>query len=100
MRSTNRAYLFAGLSVLLWSTVATSFKIGLRELDHMQLIFYASTTSVVVLFAIILIQGKLKLAIRAGPALYSGQPNGPAQHRERPPGSTRATVAHNPVKGR
>ncbi len=61
MRLTDKAYLYAGLSVILWSTVATSFKIGLRELDFMQLIFYASATAVVVLFVIILLQGKLKL---------------------------------------
>ena len=46
------------------------------------------------------IRAKLRPPIGPTPALYSGQPNGPAQHRERPPGSTRATVAHDPVNGR
>jgi len=73
MKSTNRAYLFAGLSVLLWSTVATAFKIGLNELDHIQLIFFASATSVVVLFAILTFQGKTKQIVSqsSGQWLYS-----------------------------
>ena len=73
MKSIDKAYLYAGLSVLLWSAVATSFKIGLRELDYIQLIFYASVTSVVVLFLILVIQGKTKLlrAQSSGQWLYS-----------------------------
>lgn len=73
MKLTNRAYLFAGLSVLLWSTVATSFKLGLRELDHIQLIFFASATSVIVLFVILVLQGKTSLLKTQSPGqwLYS-----------------------------
>jgi drug/metabolite transporter (DMT)-like permease len=63
MNSTNRSYFFAGLAVLLWSTVATSFKLGLSELDFIQLIFFASATSVVVLFTILAIQGKVRLLL-------------------------------------
>lgn len=61
MNPTDKSYLYAGLAVLLWSTVATSFKLGLSELDFIQLIFYASATSVVVLFIILLLQNKVKL---------------------------------------
>jgi len=64
MNSTNKAYLFAGLAVFFWSTVATAFKIALRELDFMQLIFYASATTVAVLLAILLIQNKTRLLLR------------------------------------
>ena len=73
MNSTNKSYFFAGISVLLWSTVATSFKIGLRELDFIQLIFYASAVAVVILFGIILMQGKIQLLYRqsAGQLFYS-----------------------------
>lgn len=56
-----KAYLFAGLAVFLWATVATAFKIALREYDFIQLIFYASIVTVVVLFLFLLIQGKLHL---------------------------------------
>jgi drug/metabolite transporter (DMT)-like permease len=64
MKSIDKAYLYAGLSVLFWSTVATSFKIGLRELDHIQLIFFASATSVVVLYTLLLLQGKTRLLLQ------------------------------------
>ncbi len=64
MNSTNKAYVYAGLAVFFWSTVATAFKIALRELDFIQLIFYASATTVAVLLAILLIQNKTKLLFR------------------------------------
>jgi drug/metabolite transporter (DMT)-like permease len=58
MRSTDKAYLYAGLAVLFWSTVATAFKIALRGLDFIQLIFFASAVTVVILMILILAQGK------------------------------------------
>lgn len=58
MNSSKRAYIFAGLAVLFWSTVATSFKLALREYDFIQLIFYASVVTVVLLFAVLVVQGK------------------------------------------
>jgi drug/metabolite transporter (DMT)-like permease len=61
MNSIKRAYLFAGLAVFFWSTVATAFKIALREFDYIQLIFFSSAVTILVLFAILLFQGKLKL---------------------------------------
>ncbi|SHF55408.1 Permease of the drug/metabolite transporter (DMT) superfamily [Mariniphaga anaerophila] len=64
MKSIEKSYLYAGLSVLLWSTVATSFKLGLSELDFIQLIFYASATSVIILFFILVIQKKTKLLMQ------------------------------------
>ncbi|MFV0589766.1 MAG: DMT family transporter [Draconibacterium sp.] len=56
-----KAYLFAGLSVLFWSTVATSFKLALREYDFIQLIFYASVVTVILLFFVLLAQRKTHL---------------------------------------
>ncbi len=64
MNSSDKAYFYAGLSVLFWSTVATSFKIALRELDPVQLIFYASAVTLVILFLFLLIQGKINLLFR------------------------------------
>ena len=59
MNSNRKAYFFAGLSVLFWSTVATSFKLALREYDFIQLIFYASIVTVVLLFIFLLFQRKI-----------------------------------------
>lgn len=47
------AYLLGGATVLLWSTVASAFKLSLRFVDPLQLLLYANATSVVVLSAIL-----------------------------------------------
>ena len=61
MNSNKKAYFFAGLAVIFWSTVATAFKIALREYDFIQLIFYVSGVTVVLLFFVLLFQKKLHL---------------------------------------
>jgi drug/metabolite transporter (DMT)-like permease len=60
MSSNKKAYLFAGLAVFFWSTVATAFKIALREYDFIQLIFYASGVTVVLLFLVLVFQKKTR----------------------------------------
>jgi len=71
MKSNNKAYLFAGLAVLFWSTVATSFKVALREYDFIQLIFYVSGVSVVLLFFVLLFQKKLDLVFKQTPKQWT-----------------------------
>ncbi len=44
------SYLYAFAAVLLWSTVATAFKLTLEGLNYAQLLFYASLSSTIVLF--------------------------------------------------
>ncbi len=56
-----QAYKYALLSVFLWSTVATAFKFSLKCLSPESLVLYASISSLLVLFIIILIQKKLNL---------------------------------------
>jgi drug/metabolite transporter (DMT)-like permease len=46
-------------AVLLWSTVATAFKVALRYVDHVQLLVWSATTSLVVLLGVTAAQGKL-----------------------------------------
>jgi len=57
MTQQNRAYMYAGATVLLWSTVATGFKIALRELDHIQVLFIASIVSMLSLLVVLFLQG-------------------------------------------
>lgn len=64
MNSNKKATIFAGLAVLFWSTVATAFKIALLEFDFIQLIFYASGVTVVLLFCVLLFQQKVHLILR------------------------------------
>lgn len=56
-----RAVIFALITVLFWSTVATAFKIGLRELYPAQLIFVGSIVTVLILSVIIVFTKKVKL---------------------------------------
>jgi drug/metabolite transporter (DMT)-like permease len=47
-KNQSRAYLFALLTVLSWSTVATAFKIALRELNYIQVLLIANVVSLTV----------------------------------------------------
>lgn len=62
MRLQRKAYFYALSAVLLWSTVASAFKLTLRYVDPVQLLFYSSLVSTVVLGAILALQRKLALA--------------------------------------
>ena len=61
MRNQAKAYLYALTSVFLWSTVASAFKISLRYLSPVELLFYAALVSCGVLLIILAIQNKLHL---------------------------------------
>jgi len=56
-----RAILFGLAAVACWSTVATAFKLSLRHLDPLQLLFLAHAASVIVLLGVVTTQGKLPL---------------------------------------
>lgn len=60
MKQQSKATLYALLSVILWSTVATAFKLGLQQLSPLYLILSASAVSLIVFFIVILIQGKIR----------------------------------------
>jgi drug/metabolite transporter (DMT)-like permease len=59
MESQTKAYLYAGATVLLWSTVASAFKLTLGHLSFIELLLGASIVSTTALFLILLAQGKL-----------------------------------------
>ena len=61
MTKQKEAYLYALATVLLWSTVASAFKISLRYLDVLPLLFYSAIVSTVVLFCCLLFQKKVSL---------------------------------------
>jgi len=61
MSQRRRAYSFALTVVLLWSTAGSAFKLSLRYVDVLQLLFCASIVSVAVLFLILLLQRKIRL---------------------------------------
>jgi drug/metabolite transporter (DMT)-like permease len=61
MERQKQAYLYAITAVLLWSTVASVFKVSLRYLDFLHLLFFSSIASAMILFLVLLVQNKLSL---------------------------------------
>ena len=61
MKDQQKAYTYAVIVILIWSTVASAFKITLRYLNYTQLLFYASAVSTLTLFIVLLLQRKLRL---------------------------------------
>ena len=59
MKNQQKAYLFGIATVLLWSTVASAFKLTLKYLDYIQLLLYSSIISILVLSGILIVQGRL-----------------------------------------
>lgn len=59
MNTQTQAYLYAALTILFWSTVASAFKITLFYLHFVELLFYSSLASLGALAGILLVNGKL-----------------------------------------
>lgn len=55
-----KSYFYGILSVLIWSTVASAFKISLKYLDFLYLLFVSSLTALTILFFILILQKKTK----------------------------------------
>ena len=67
MNRTNKSYLYAGVAIFFWSSVATAFKLALRDFDFIQLIFYASATSLTIFSLLLIVQKKTGLLFRQSP---------------------------------
>ncbi len=61
MDQQRKAYLYAAATVLLWSTVASAFKLSLHHVTPLQLLFYANIVSILVLLLVLVVQKKLRL---------------------------------------
>lgn len=59
MKPQFKAFIYAFAAVLMWSTVATAFKIALSRMGFVQLLFYSSAVSTIVLLLILVFQRKL-----------------------------------------
>ncbi len=66
MEKQKLAYLYAAVSVLLWSSVATVFKLALNGLPVITVLFYSSVVSTLVLLIVLVIQGKAYLLREQG----------------------------------
>ncbi|PAV25914.1 EamA family transporter [Tamilnaduibacter salinus] len=70
-KNQSRALAFGIGTVLLWSTVATAFKLSLREWTPLQLLMVACAMSVVVIGGVLLVQGRLRMLFRLSPRDYA-----------------------------
>jgi len=61
MKKSSQAYIYAALSVILWGTIPTAFKIALSELSIVTMLGIATLVSMLVLFIILAATGKIKL---------------------------------------
>jgi drug/metabolite transporter (DMT)-like permease len=61
MKKSSQAYVYAALSVFLWGTIPTAFKIALSGLSIVTMLGITSLVSTVVLLLIVIFTGKLKL---------------------------------------
>jgi drug/metabolite transporter (DMT)-like permease len=61
MTNQRQAYLYGLAAVLLWSTMASAFKLSLRYLTPAELLLHAVLTSSLVLFVLLMVQGKFAL---------------------------------------
>ena len=66
MTRQNKAYLFAGTAVLMWSTVGSAFKLTLAYLTPIQMLLYSSFISILVILVILLSQKKIPLLLASG----------------------------------
>jgi len=55
-----KAYLYAGIAIFFWSTVASAFKVGLQHINFIQFLFFATWASLLILLIINLFRGSLK----------------------------------------
>lgn len=60
MNKSQKGYIFALSAILLWSTAAVAFKIALKYMDFIHLLFFSSISSFLVLFTILLAQNQHK----------------------------------------
>ncbi|MFH2142674.1 MAG: DMT family transporter [Bacteroidota bacterium] len=58
MVNQKKSYIFAFLAIILWSTVATAFKISLRSFDFIQLLFYATIVTIIILSIVLIAQNR------------------------------------------
>lgn len=70
MADQRRAYALALTAVLLWSTVASAFKLSLRYLDVVELLLYASLVSSVVLGTMLVADRRIKAVFQCSRRQY------------------------------
>jgi drug/metabolite transporter (DMT)-like permease len=60
----DKQYIYAGITVFFWSTIATAFKISLHYVNYIELVLYCTLTTNLIFFIILLFQKRLKAVFR------------------------------------
>lgn len=68
MKAQSKAYLYALLTIVFWSTMSSAFKLTLRHINFQELVFYAVWSAVAVLLLINLLQGNQGLLLKQSKA--------------------------------
>jgi drug/metabolite transporter (DMT)-like permease len=66
MKNQSKAFTYAFIAIFFWSTVGSAFKLSLRSVNFLQLLFFASAVSLIVLTVILIVQKKLSLIKQYG----------------------------------
>lgn len=66
MKNQSKAFSYAFIAIFFWSTVGSAFKLSLRSVNFLQLLFFASAVSLVVLTFILIVQKKTTLIKQDG----------------------------------
>lgn len=61
MKENSQSVVYAGVTILSWSTVATAFKIALTHLTHFEMILIASCTALLIFTCLLTLQKKWRL---------------------------------------
>lgn len=64
MKKQKKAYIYALLAILCWSTVATAFKIALSGMDFLHLLLYSSASAILFLGILQSLKGQLKKSFK------------------------------------
>ena len=59
MKNQTKAYFFTALSIICWATVATAFKLALRHITPVQLLFVSTLSSLSILFLLAILTKRL-----------------------------------------
>jgi drug/metabolite transporter (DMT)-like permease len=61
MQQQRKAYLYAITTILFWATVGSAFKLSLRHVNYVQLLFYATFVSLFIIGGVLILQRKTGL---------------------------------------
>lgn len=70
IKNQKQAYIYAGVAVILWSTVATAMKIALQNYSFLQLLFWSSATALVVLGILMLVTKRFEELAKLTPRVF------------------------------